>query len=61
MNLRKELDELRRKARLDECPACGTYDIEVVWGPKPGEEREDKPVEPCHVCGKRPIVVNWSS
>lgn len=60
MNLRREIEALRRRVGSDHCPACFDPDepIKVTFIP-PGEEREDK--EPCPVCGETPIVINWSN
>jgi hypothetical protein len=58
MDLRKEIEELRRLAGKDRCPACSREPIKLVLVP-PGGERGDE--EPCPVCGKKPTVIEWSN
>jgi hypothetical protein len=56
MNLRRELEELRRRAGVGACPACPRTPIKIVWG-RHGEEYEEE--EPCRLCGKKPIIIDW--
>jgi rubrerythrin len=65
---RKQLQKLKElAAQLDDCRTCGSPNysepsVRVVFGPRPGEESEErKDPEPCPTCGHtRPVTrIRW--